>query len=132
METIVKSKIVRVFYIIVGSISLFLGVLGLFLPILPTTPFLLLTAYLYAKSSKRLYLWILNNKIFGKYIDNYRTGRGIALQTKIMAVSLLWITILYSAIFIIPFTYVKILIILIAISVTIHILGNTTYRKHKN
>ena len=89
MFKITKEKITikSITLISLGSISLALGVIGIFLPILPTTPFLLLTAWLYAKSSPTLYHWLLTNKYFGKYIRRYRQGLGIPLKTKIIDVT---------------------------------------------
>ncbi|ROL60853.1 DUF454 domain-containing protein [Bacteroidetes/Chlorobi group bacterium ChocPot_Mid] len=117
--------------ILLGTSSLILGVIGLFLPVLPTTPFLLLTAWLYAKSSQRLYHWLLNNKYFGDYIKRYREGLGIPLKTKIIGVSSLWITILTSAIFFVPLIILKIFLLIIAIAVTYHILSKPTYKSKK-
>jgi len=131
MFKITKEKITvkKVLFIILGSISLGLGVLGLFLPILPTTPFLLLTAWLFAKSSPRLYHWLITNKYFGKYIRRYREGLGIPLKTKIVAVSSLWLTILSSVVFFITSTLLKILVLLIAVIVTYHLLSRPTFKE---
>lgn len=108
--------------IVVGSISVGLAFLGVLLPLLPTTPFLLLAAACYVRSSERFYHWLLYHKWFGAYIRNYREGRGIPLITKIMAISLLWLTIGYSVLFIVPLLFVKILLIGVAAGVTIHLL----------
>jgi hypothetical protein len=98
-----------------------LGVVGIFLPLLPTTPFLLLAAALFAKSSERYYQWLLNNKWFGKYIRNYREGKGVPIRIKLMAISLIWITILLSFL-LIDISWIRILLITIATGVSIHIL----------
>ncbi len=105
-----------------GTIFLGLGLLGVFLPILPTTPFLLLAAACYARSSKRIYDWLIQNKWFGSYIKNYQEGKGIPLKVKILTISILWVTILLSAFSILQIFWVKILLIIIAFGVTIHIL----------
>ena len=94
---------------------------GIFIPVRPTTPFLLLAAALYARSSKRFYNWLVNNRILGRYIKNYREGKGIPLKAKIIAISILWITIGYSAIFAMEILWVRILLVIIAIGVTVHI-----------
>lgn len=107
--------------IIAGSLLVGLSVLGIFLPLLPTTPLLLLAAVCYAKSSRRIYNWLLNNKWFGKYIKNYREGKGIPLKIKVFSISFLWLTILFSAFYIVNNLFVRILLIIIAIGVTIHI-----------
>ena len=72
----------KTLYIVLGSISLALGILGIFLPLLPTTPFLLLTAALYFKGSPRLYNWLLNHRHFGPYIRNFRENKAIPLRAK--------------------------------------------------
>ena len=69
----------KTLYIALGTLSLALGILGIFLPLLPTTPFLLLTAALYFKSSPRLYNWLLNHKHLGPYIRNFRENKAIHL-----------------------------------------------------
>ncbi|HBX51759.1 MAG: hypothetical protein A2275_00270 [Bacteroidetes bacterium RIFOXYA12_FULL_35_11] len=112
----------RTLLIIAGSISLILGIIGIFIPMLPTTPFLLLTAACFAKSSPRLHSWLLNNKWFGLYIKNYIEGKGIKKQIKIYVLVLLWATILCSVIFFISLLWVKILLLVIAGGVTFHIL----------
>ncbi len=119
----------KVLYIVLGSISLGLGILGIFLPLLPTTPFLLLTAALYFRGSPRLYDWLMNHKYFGPYIKNFREHKAIPLRAKILSVSLLWITISYSALVVISLLWVKILLFCIAIGVTYHILSFKTLKK---
>ncbi|MCD8080176.1 MAG: YbaN family protein [Bacteroides sp.] len=119
----------KVLYIILGTLSLALGVLGIFLPLLPTTPFLLLTAALYFRGSPRLYDWLMNHKYFGPYIRNFREHKAIPLRAKILSVSLLWLTICYSIFFVISLWWVKILLAGIAIGVTCHILSFRTLRK---
>jgi hypothetical protein len=113
---------------VAGTLLVGLAVLGIFLPLLPTTPFLLLAAVCYARSSPKLYNWLLNNKYFGNYIRNYREGKGIPLKAKIISISLLILTIGYTAIFVIHIFWVRICLLLIAIGVSIHILSLPTLR----
>jgi uncharacterized membrane protein YbaN (DUF454 family) len=115
--------------IIAGTIFLVLGVIGIFLPLLPTTPFLLLAAACYARSSKRFYNWLLSNKWFGNYIKNYREGKGIPLRIKILTLSFLWIVIICTTIFVANILLGRIILILIAIGVTIHILSVRTLKQ---
>ena len=103
----------KTLYIVIGTISLALGILGIFLPLLPTTPFLLLTAALYFKGSFRLYNWLLNHRYFGPYIRNYRENKAIPLRAKIVSLVLMWGTMLYCIFFLIPLIWVKVLLGLI-------------------
>lgn len=120
-EQLKPNRFVRWLLIAVGTVSVFLGLLGIILPLLPTTPFFLLAAASYAKSSEKFYNWLITNRFFGHYIKNYREGKGIPLRIKISAISFLWITILITVIFFIPIIAVKILLIFIAAAVTVHI-----------
>ena len=113
----------------IGTLSLAIGIIGIVIPLLPTTPFLLLAAACYAKSYDRFYNWLMNNRIFGNYIRNYRAGKGIPIKTKIYTLALLWITILFSAFFIITILWIQAVLIIIAIGVTIHILTIKTLGK---
>ncbi|MCK5156983.1 MAG: YbaN family protein [Spirochaetales bacterium] len=121
-EIKVSNKFLSGLLVISGTISVLLGFLGVFLPLLPTTPFLLLAAFCFAKSSNGFYNWLLHIKWFGKYITNYREKKGVPLKIKVLAISFLWLTILVSAFVIVQNLFVRILLILIAIGVTIHLL----------
>jgi len=109
-----------------GTISLAMGIVGVFVPILPTTPFLLLSAACYTKGSKRFYNGLMGNRFLGDYIRNYQEGNGIARNVKIMTVSLLWITILFSALYVVSNSMISIVLIIIAVCVTAHILSLKT------
>ena len=78
-----------------GSLSLALGVAGIFVPLLPTTPFLLLSAALYMRSSPRLYDWLLRQPCLGAYIRDFRENRAIPLRAKVVSVVLVWLSIGY-------------------------------------
>jgi len=116
------KKIKKRLIFIGGFISLILGIIGLVIPILPTTPFLLLASAAFAKSSERFNNWLLNNKILGAYIKNYREGKGLPLKIKAITLSLLWITIIISIIFLMHLFWVQFVLICIAIVVSIHII----------
>ena len=105
-----------------GIICLSLGIIGIILPILPTTPFLLLAAACFSRSSERFYNWLLNNRILGSYIRNYREGKGMPKKVKIFTISMLWITILLTSFIFIQIIWVRYVLIIIAIAVTIHII----------
>jgi uncharacterized protein len=118
-------------WVAAGTLFVVLGVLGIFLPLLPTTPFLLLAAYCYARSSPRMLHWLLTNRWFGAYIRNYREGRGIPLREKIIALTTLWLTIGYTALYAVPIWWVRLLLLVIALGVTTHLLRVKTLRRDK-
>ncbi|MDP6650738.1 MAG: YbaN family protein [Gammaproteobacteria bacterium] len=78
--------------IIVGIISLVLGVVGAFLPLLPTVPLVLLAAFCFARSSERLHIWLLSNRHFGTIVRNFEAGQGIPRRVKIRAITVVWIS----------------------------------------
>jgi len=117
-----KNAILSKILIGLGTCFLIIGIIGVFIPLLPTTPFLLLSSACYARGSQKFYNWLINNKVFGEYIKNYREKRGIPLSVKIISITILWITIAFSAFIIISIFLIQIILIIIAIGVTIHIL----------
>jgi uncharacterized membrane protein YbaN (DUF454 family) len=120
----VKQKLL----IIVGTLSVVIGIIGVFVPILPTTPFLLLSAFCYSRSSKNFYTWLIENRFCGQYIRNYLQGKGVPLRQKLYTSILLWATIIYTIIFIIKPVWLKSLLIFIAVAVTLHLVTIKTYR----
>jgi len=116
-------------WIVFGILAFCLGIIGVFIPFLPTTPFLLLAAGFFLKGSDRLYQWLINHKLFGKYIRNFREYKAIPIKTKIFAVSTLWATILASVFFYTKSLTLKGLLIGIGIGVTIHILHYKTLKE---
>lgn len=131
-ETNTEQKIVRALFFVAGTVSLAVGTIGIVLPILPTTPLLLLALACYCRSSKRMTKWVLTNKYFGSYIRRYKEGKGIPIKTKIATIAILWITISYSAFFIVNIWIVQLILFAIAIAVSIHILRLPTYRETKH
>ncbi len=112
-----------------GFTSLSFGVAGIFLPILPTTPFFLLSAACFLKSSKTLYRWITSHKIFGSYILNYMEYRAVSVKSKIISIIFLWVMIISSAVFFTGIWWIRIMLVLIASGVTTHILMLRTLTK---
>ena len=105
-----------------GIIAVGLGLIGVFVPLLPTTPFLLLAAACFVRSSGRLYAWLIHHKWFGDYIRHYREHRAITLRAKIGVLVLLWGVIGYTALGVMTAWWVRALLGIIAIGVTTHIL----------
>ncbi len=109
--------------VLVGTVCVGLGLLGIFLPLLPTTPFLLVGAACYARSSERMYNRLLSNRWFGPYIRDYREGKGIPARAKVVGIALLWVTIGLSATFVVSVVALKIVLVAIALGVTVFILS---------
>jgi len=126
-KTKASQKLVRALLFVAGTISLSLGAIGIVLPVLPTTPFLLLALACYFRSSERMTRWMLTNRYFGKYIQRYKEGKGIPLKTKLFAIIFLWTAIVYSAIFIVPIWIAQIIMFAVAAAVTIHLTRLPTY-----
>lgn len=103
--------------------------IGIFVPLLPTTPLLLLAAALYFKGSPRLYLWLTAHPRLGVYIRNYRENRAVTVQVKVAAISMLWATILLCIFLFAEPLWLKLLLAAVAIGVTIHLLSLKTLRK---
>lgn len=118
----------RTLLVIAGTLCVALGVLGMFLPVLPTTPFLLLAAVCYARSSKPFYHWLTTNRWCGAPIRNYREGRGITLRHKVLTLSLLWLTIGYTACFVLPLWWAKLSLLGVAGGVTFHLVRMKTFK----
>ena len=127
-----KNKITRFLLIIGGSFSVAFAVLGIFLPLLPTTPLLLLAAYCFGRSSDRFHSWLINNKLFGNYIKNYQAGRGIPLHSKITAILSMWLVLVASGVWGTELIIIRIVLFLTGTGVTIHLLRMPTFRETKN
>ena len=119
----------KAIFVVGGTICLGLATVGIFLPILPTTPFLLLSAACYYKGSERMHRWLLGNKLFGTYIKNYKEGKGISLKGKSLTLFLLWSTICYSAFFLMNILAVQIILFTVGTAVTVHVITLPTFRK---
>ncbi len=120
----------KIVYIILGTVFVILGLAGAILPLLPTTPFILLAAACYAKGSQRCYNLLLKNKLFGELIRSYRAGNGISLKSKIIAITLLWITIGISASLTIHTILPRTILTCIAIGVTTYLCYLPTSNKN--
>ena len=103
-----RSRLVRMLLICAGSLCIFFAFIGVVIPFLPTTPFLLLAAACFAHSSERAYAWMLNNRLLGRYIRDWREKRGISLATKIWAISSLAFVLGSSIIWFVPLMPIKI------------------------
>jgi uncharacterized membrane protein YbaN (DUF454 family) len=113
--------------IFAGTVCVALGVLGMFLPLLPTTVFLLMAAYCYSRSSDRFHGWLVNNRWLGGYIRNYKSGQGVSLRQKVTTISILWVSIGFS-IWMLGGFWITLLLLVIAVAITVHLIWIKTYR----
>lgn len=115
--------------IFLGTVALIMGVVGVFLPVLPTTPFLLLAAALYMRGSGRMYNWLLSHPFLGEYIRNFKEYKAIPLRVKVVSVACVWVTLLYCAFFVAREWWMSALFVVIAFAVSFHILHYRTLKK---
>ncbi len=115
------SPLVKYFYLISGFLLVTIGVIGIFLPLLPTTIFLILASICFLKSSPKANEWLRNHKILGVYIDNYQNKSGLTFKSKLINITVLWVSISVSAILLTEELYIRMLLLAIAIGVTIHL-----------
>ena len=113
---------IRITLIVLGSLFLALGAVGVVVPGLPTTPFLLLAAALYFRSSERLYSWLLNHRIFGKAIRRFRETKSIPLRAKIISIGTMWAMILLSILLFIGNRNVEIVVAVLGVVGTVVLL----------
>ncbi len=117
----VRWRLKQQLLIAAGTVSTILGTVGIFVPVLPTTPFLLLAAACYLRSSERLYHWLVRNRLLGSYIASYLEGRGMSLRVKLFTILLLWTAIGLSIFMGTNNLAIRVVLLLVAIGVTIHI-----------
>ncbi|MDY0250778.1 MAG: YbaN family protein [Pseudomonas sp.] len=120
-----RSQTLRYVLFFCGCLSVVLGVIGIFLPVLPTTPFLLLAAACFARSSKRFYLWLVMHPKLGPWVRDYLDGQGLPLKGKVWALLLMWASISVSM-WIVPLLWVRLFMLMSAICVTVYILKQKT------
>lgn len=127
LVTVSRSRLVRWFFMAAGILLVGIGVLGIFLPLLPTTVFFLLAAGCFGKSSPGAYAWLNSNRFFGKYLRDYRERRGATVATKVTSIGSLWLGI-GLAVFFIHVTWIAIVLFVIAAAVSTHLFRLQTLR----
>ncbi|MBU0807344.1 YbaN family protein [Pseudomonas spirodelae] len=123
-----RNPAIRYALLAIGWLSVALGVIGIFLPVLPTTPFLLLAAACFMRSSKRFYLWLVNHRKLGPWIVDYLEGQGIPLKGKVYAISLMWLSIGLSC-YLVPLFWARAFMLTSAVLVSLYILRQKTLSK---
>lgn len=116
------NPMMRWIFIISGVVLVGIGILGMFLPLLPTTIFFILAAWCFARSSEKYYRWIHTNKYFGKYLSDYQSGKGMPIKSKIFSIAFLWAGLLVSFFLLTDNLYIRILLAAIGIGVSWHII----------
>lgn len=111
---------IRILFNIIGTLAVVLGLIGIFVPLLPTTPFLLLASACYMRGSPRMAHWMVSNRLFGRYLNDFQTNQGIPMKTKIVALTVMWISLSISA-YVVPLPWVRPILLLIGIGVTIYL-----------
>ncbi|BAQ73290.1 MULTISPECIES: YbaN family protein [Pseudomonas] len=122
-----RPRVLRYVLLAIGWLSVALGVIGIFLPVLPTTPFLLLAAACFARSSPRFYQWLVQHPRLGPWICNYLDGNGIPLKGKVYAIGLMWLSIGFSC-YLVPSIWARSFMLTSAVLVSIYILRQKTLR----
>ena len=121
---------VKIFLTILGLVSFALAVAGIFLPLLPTTPLLLLAAWCFVHSSPRLYEWLMQHPKFGPYIRNFRENRAIPLHVKVVSITLIWLTIGFCIFAVVDeHLWAQIAMFALATAISWHILSYKTLKK---
>ena len=119
---VARSRLTRLLWTTAGTLSLAVGVVGIILPVLPTTPFVLIAAACYLRGSKRMYNWLVANKYFGGYLRDYMEGRGVSKRATVVSIAFLWTLILLSVVFATSDLIIRAVLIAVAVAVTIHLL----------
>jgi len=109
--------VVRIILNILGTLFLLLGIAGLVLPLVPTTPFLLLASACYVRGSERLNNWLMSHKYLGPYIINIKDKRGMPIKAKIITITLLWISLVFS-IYKVELLLLEAMLLIVGIGVT--------------
>lgn len=118
----------KALFVAAGTLALVLAFLGLFLPLLPTTPFLLLASACYVRGSDRMYHWLMHNRLFGEHLRAIRAKEGIPMRAKLSALLFLWGSLSWSA-WMMPVAWARPLLLIPGIGVTIYLLRMPTRRK---
>jgi|GEM_PF-303305 len=118
-----RDSIPRLLWVAVGSVCVGIGVVGVVVPLLPTTPFLLLAAFCYSRGSPVLRRWLLSNRVCGEYLRSYIEGRGFPYRVKAFTLALLWGSILITSVRVTGSLWVRVLLLGVAAGVSIHILS---------
>jgi uncharacterized membrane protein YbaN (DUF454 family) len=122
------QRVMKYLWITLGTLAVFAALLGIFLPLLPTTPFLLLASACYVRGSERLHRKLRENRVFGRYLRDFEDQRAIPLRAKVVAITMLWLSLLISASMVQAWG-LKIMLTAIGLGVTVYLLRLKTIRR---
>ena len=114
-----RSRLVRFAFNVAGALALGLGLVGIFLPLLPTTPFVLLAAACFARGSERFHQWLLANRTFGPMVFEWERHRSLPYRTKVTAIVLMSLTMAISIVFFVELLWLKIALALFGIALAV-------------
>jgi len=129
-ESFLLTPIKRILLIIAGVLSLVLGVIGAFVPLLPTVPLVLLAAYCFGRSSERLHQWLIRHRYFGPIIDNFQAGKGIPRRVKYRTIAIIWLSMSFSC-WMVAKLWLCVMLICIGLAVSIYLLRLPDYNGKK-
>ena len=112
----------KVLYISIGILSVCLGIIGIFVPGLPTTPFLLLSSWLFYKSSKRMHDFLHRSKWLGDYIRRYESKQGVSWTSKLISIGCMWTMISISAFVVLENWHFRILLLVLGLIGTVSVI----------
>lgn len=126
-----NNRALQVAFTIAGLCCTALGVLGIFIPLLPTVPFLLLAAACFARGSERFHNRLMEHPQLGPLVRSYLDGQGIPMRAKFVSIGLIWVTVPASAMLFVPLFWAKLILILIALCVSIYLLRLPVRKKEQ-
>jgi len=124
------TPIKRILLMVAGILSLVLGVIGAFVPLLPTVPLVLLAAYCFARSSERLHQWLIHHRYFGPIIDNFQAGKGIPRRIKYRTIAIIWLSMGFSC-WMVAKLWLCVMLVCIGLAVSIYLLRLPDYNGKK-
>lgn len=130
-ERHVNSDLLRWLLLVIGWLAIAAGLVGLFLPVVPTVPFLLLAVACFARSSERCHRWLVEHNHFGPLLRGYLHGGGIPLKAKRMAIGMVWISFPTSALLFVPVVWLKVVLLAVAVAITIYLISLPTLPPHE-
>ncbi len=125
------TPIKRILLIIAGVLSLVLGVIGAFVPLLPTVPLILLAAYCFGRSSERLHQWLIHHRYFGPILDNFQAGKGIPKRVKYRTIAIIWVSMGFSC-WMVAKLWLCVMLVCIGLAVSIYLLRLPDYNGQNN